>query len=171
MSKITYANKVAINENVEIPNINKITDDDMNEIKTVVNNNDNDMITINTKLANITGQILWTNSAPSGEFASQTISLSSSDYDEIGIYYYDYRVSKGMQYIRAKKGENIRLTTTFWYDSKIYIANRKIDFTTSTSVAIDNATGIETGAITTPVVANDQCIPVYFVGYKTGLFN
>lgn len=54
MSKITYANKVAINENAEIPNINKITDDDMNEIKTVVNNNDDDMITINTKLINAT---------------------------------------------------------------------------------------------------------------------
>lgn len=54
MSKITYANKVAINENAEIPNINKITDDDMNEIKTVVNNNDDDMITINTNLTNAT---------------------------------------------------------------------------------------------------------------------
>lgn len=116
-------------------------------------------------------QILWTNPNPSNSFSSQTIVLSSDDYDEIGIYYYDYRLSKGMQYIRAKKGESIRLITTFWYDSKIYIANRKIDFTTSTSVAIDNATGIETGAITIPVVANDQCIPIYFVGYKTGILN
>ena len=38
--KLTYANKVAINENAEIPNINKITDDDM--------------ITINTNLTNAT---------------------------------------------------------------------------------------------------------------------
>lgn len=54
MSKITYANKVAINENAEIPDINKVTDNDMNEIKTVVNNNDDDMITINTNLTNAT---------------------------------------------------------------------------------------------------------------------
>ena len=53
MSKITYANKVAINENSEIPDINKIKDTDMNEIKTVVNNNDDDLITINTKLTNL----------------------------------------------------------------------------------------------------------------------
>lgn len=53
MSKITYANKVAINENAEISDINKITDDDMNEIKTVVNNNDDELITINTKLTNL----------------------------------------------------------------------------------------------------------------------
>lgn len=44
MSKITYTNKVALNENADIPNINKVTDDDMNEIKTVVNNND-DIVT------------------------------------------------------------------------------------------------------------------------------
>lgn len=52
MSKITYTNKVALNENIDIPNENKITDDDMNEIKTVVNNNDDELITINTKLTN-----------------------------------------------------------------------------------------------------------------------
>lgn len=52
--KLTYANKVAINENAEIPDINKITDSDMNEIKNVVNNNDDDMITINTILTNAT---------------------------------------------------------------------------------------------------------------------
>lgn len=52
--KLTYANKVAINENTEIPNINKVTDNDMNEIKTVVNNNDDELITINTKLTNAT---------------------------------------------------------------------------------------------------------------------
>lgn len=44
MSKITYTNKVALNENADIPNVNKVTDDDMNEIKTVVNNND-DIVT------------------------------------------------------------------------------------------------------------------------------
>lgn len=44
MSKITYTNKVALNENAEIPDINKVTDSDMNEIKAVVNNND-DIVT------------------------------------------------------------------------------------------------------------------------------
>lgn len=44
MSKITYANKVALNENSNIADINKVKADDMNEIKTCVNNND-DMLT------------------------------------------------------------------------------------------------------------------------------
>ena len=40
MGQITYANKVALNENPSIPDINKVTDDDMNEIKNVVNQNE-----------------------------------------------------------------------------------------------------------------------------------
>ena len=40
MAQITYTNKVALNENPEIADINKVTDDDMNEIKSVVNTND-----------------------------------------------------------------------------------------------------------------------------------
>lgn len=46
MAQISYTNKVALNENPEIANINKVTDDDMNEIKQVVNDNYNNTIII-----------------------------------------------------------------------------------------------------------------------------
>ena len=36
---ITYDNKVALNENPDIPATNKVQDSDMNEIKSAVNNN------------------------------------------------------------------------------------------------------------------------------------
>lgn len=39
MAQITYSNKVALNENSSIADINKVKADDMNEIKSVVNNN------------------------------------------------------------------------------------------------------------------------------------
>lgn len=39
MNEINYQNKVALNENPEIADINKVTDSDMNEIKSVVNGN------------------------------------------------------------------------------------------------------------------------------------
>lgn len=38
MPIITYADKSAINENQQIPDVNKVKDTDMNEIKNVVNN-------------------------------------------------------------------------------------------------------------------------------------
>lgn len=46
MALISYTNKVALNENPEIADINKVTDDDMNEIKQVVNDNYNNTIVI-----------------------------------------------------------------------------------------------------------------------------
>ena len=39
MAQITYDNKVALNENPNVADINKVTDDDMNEIKTTINTN------------------------------------------------------------------------------------------------------------------------------------
>lgn len=46
MAQITYANKVALNENPEVADINKVKDSDMNEIKQVVNDNYNNTIQI-----------------------------------------------------------------------------------------------------------------------------
>lgn len=40
MAQITYQNKVALNENPDIPDINKVTDDDMNQIKSAHNDTD-----------------------------------------------------------------------------------------------------------------------------------
>ena len=39
---ITYDDKVALNENPSVAEINKVTDNNMNEIKSVVNNNANE---------------------------------------------------------------------------------------------------------------------------------
>ena len=46
MAKLTYANKVALNENPEIADINKVKDTDMNEIKSVVNGLDDNIGTL-----------------------------------------------------------------------------------------------------------------------------
>ena len=44
MAQITYANKVALNVNPEIADINKVTDSDMNMIRDVVNQNDTKLL-------------------------------------------------------------------------------------------------------------------------------
>lgn len=43
MAKITYENKVALNVNSDIPDVNKCNAIDLNEIKDVVNTNDDNM--------------------------------------------------------------------------------------------------------------------------------
>ena len=164
MSKITYANKVAINENPEISDINKVTDNDMNEIKAVVNNNDDELITINTKLTNITGQILWTNSSPTSTFEAQTIILSSSDYDFYEVYC-SYNNSTASSYVNAYKtikGKGIIMDNQ-GYTSGLSV-RRKIDYTNATHLLISSAYG---GAN----IDNGYLIPIYVIGYKTGIFN
>ena len=55
MSKITYQNKVALNENPSVADVNKVRASDMNEIKQVVNANDDDLNEIlKTKNINLT---------------------------------------------------------------------------------------------------------------------
>lgn len=61
MAKITYLDKVALNENTDIPDNNKVNANDMNEIKNVINTNDanvGDLADLNTKnISNIVNAI------------------------------------------------------------------------------------------------------------------
>ena len=59
MAQITYANKVALNENPEIAAINKVSDDDMNEIKSVVNANYNNTIQITNSQPTDSDNKIW----------------------------------------------------------------------------------------------------------------
>ena len=59
MAQISYTNKVALNENPEILDINKVTDDDMNEIKQVVNDNYNNTIQITDTEPTDTDNKIW----------------------------------------------------------------------------------------------------------------
>ena len=54
MAQITYENKVKINDNPSIPDINKVTDADMNEIKNVVNTNYNEQEETKGLVENVT---------------------------------------------------------------------------------------------------------------------
>lgn len=59
MAQITYADKVALNENPEIAAINKVSDDDMNEIKSVVNANYNNTIQITNSQPTDSDNKIW----------------------------------------------------------------------------------------------------------------
>lgn len=53
MAKITYSNKVTLNPQPSIADINKVTSDDMNEIKSVVNANDDTATAQGTAITNL----------------------------------------------------------------------------------------------------------------------
>lgn len=60
MAKINFTNKVAVNENTSIPDVNKCKASDLNEIKEVVNQNDDNVgnpANLNTTSKNVVGAI------------------------------------------------------------------------------------------------------------------
>lgn len=174
MSKITYTNKVTLNSQPSIADENKVTSGDMNEIKTVVNNNDDNVgdltsltttnktslvSAINEVKSNLSGTILWTNDSPGSSMAVNTlINLSSSDYDILEIYFNDQATNLYMKSCRVVKGKNILLDCVFNQNRRIRILNYVTD--TQYKVAGANNDGSSNAAV---------CIPIYIVGYKTGL--
>lgn len=71
MAQISYTNKVALNENPDIADINKVTDDDMNEIKSVVNANYNNTIQITDTEPTDSDNKIWIDTGEVGSQASE----------------------------------------------------------------------------------------------------
>lgn len=165
MAKITYENKETLNAQPSIANKNKVSSDDMNEIKTVVNNNDD-------TLSNVKGTILWTNPNPTIVMAPTQITLSSSDYDILEIFYVNYTTDGKIISGRTIKGNPTILTTLFFYNSNMYMGERIIEYIDATTLNIGNCRKIiDNSSISNTDVSNSWAIPLYIVGYKTGLFN
>ena len=163
---ITYGDKSYLNQNADIPATNKVQDTDMNEIKSVVNNNATETNTNTTNISNITGQILWTNPNPSSAISSATtITLSSSDYDVIEVFYLQATSSSGgtLYTNRFLKGYSTRMRIHTIDGVNVY---RTLTYSSDTSYIIQTTTA--DGTVTSPQIL---AIPLYIVGYKTGLFN
>lgn len=152
VNTITYANKVNLNENSGIAEINKITDANMNEIKSVVNNNA-------TELSNLKPVLLWTNPNPTSSFASQTITLSSNDYDMLKVIYL-YNLTSGLAGAQELyKGYGTRIS---YISSGNTPVQRTLTRNSDTSFVLSSTSGASTD--------DNNIVPLYIIGYKTGLF-
>lgn len=78
MALITYDDKVSLNENPQVADVNKVTASDMNEIKESVNENYN---TFDAFKTDKTLKKLWENPNMNTGYTTGTIELSSDDYD------------------------------------------------------------------------------------------
>lgn len=135
-----------------------INADNLNHIEGGIKDNE-------TSISNITGTILWQNSNPTADFAAQTITLNSSDYDMLEIFYRSNAV--GGTYFggnrKILKGYGTQLdwnsisSTNRW--------SRRMTLVSDTAFSVGDSHLVNTGDLT-----NDQCVPLYIIGYKTGLF-
>ena len=118
------------------------------------------------------GTILWTNPNPTSNFSAQDITLSSDDYDCIEIVYEFTRNAGYRQIISTGKipystNGGFMQAVTYGGDKGVIVGVRNISFTNKTTISIQNCNRYWT--IGTEI-GNDFCIPLYIIGYKTGLF-
>lgn len=113
-----------------------------------------------------TSKILWTNSNPNNDFAAQTITLNSADYDVLE-WIYRSDVSGNLCFSeKSIKGYGTQFVMpSLSSGSKQWV--RRIIRTSDTQFSAYDGRSLDGGTATN---ANSFCVPLYVIGYKTGLF-
>lgn len=159
MGQITYADKSAINENPGVADTNKVKAADMNEIKTAVNDN-------YAKINGLKGTLLWTNLSPSTLLPSDTnITLSESDsnYDILGVFFKTANDGTDVEYSQTLVGNNFNIGAIGYEGAGL---RRRIVRNSDTSYTIKAYNGETLSDSGT----GKYIIPIYIIGFKTGVF-
>ena len=116
---------------------------------------------VNESIENIKGTILWTNPNPedSSGFSAQTIALSSSDYDILEIFYTQYYTESQSILLSQRCPKNYGSVLISSLNAGV---SRRICTSNGSTVTFQD---------TSVAGSNLNNIPVYVVGYKTGLFS
>ena len=111
---------------------------------------------------------LWTNSRPDLAFASQTITLSSNDYDYLECFYYNYAVSgwRQVQSVKVPKGYDFNLATTIFASDNMHYGSRPVTRNSDTSFTFGENKGIASWSSNTVRTDNSWAVPIKIVGYK-----
>ena len=114
---------------------------------------------------NLTGKILWANPDPTQAISQATnISLSSNDYDILEVIYIQSTSNTVLMYsTKFLKGGSTRMRISSTDSSNMY---RGITYLTDTSYRIDLPYSDNT-----TIAVSTISIPLYIIGYKTGLFS
>ena len=112
----------------------------------------------------IKGTLLWQNPNPNNAMVDQAINLNSSEYDFYEVFYKNNKDVNRLKSQKSIKGSGVSI---FGLEGSAqgntYI--RDLDYVNDTTMIV--------GICANPGVSyvNDYCIPIYIIGYKTGLFD
>ena len=123
-----------------------------------------DITSIVNSINSLTPKILWTNPNPSSAISStQEITLLSNDYDILEVFYIQVTNGNLCYSSRFLKGNSTRMRIHTPDGTNIY---RELTYNNNTSYTIQLP-------YSDPTLANinSLAIPIYIIGYKTGLFN
>lgn len=114
--------------------------------------------------------LLWTNPNPNSKFGSQSITLSSEDYNFLEIYYYDWGFDsmawKDLKCVKILKGYHTVLEAILSYDSRAYVGTRRIRYVNNTSLQVDNCYALINENTFSSITSNAWCLPIKIYGYK-----
>lgn len=141
----------------EIGDLSELETTDKTSIVNAINEN-------NGKISNINGQILWTNPNPNNAISQITeITLSNDDYDVLEIFYKQEKNSRYMYFTKILKGGSTNMRINVAYSTNVF---RGLTYIDDTTYQIDLPY-----SETTLTNIYDLAIPVYIIGYKTGIFS
>ena len=127
--------------------------------KTIKSYVDGEISIMNTNLG---GKILWTNSNPTSEFASQNITLNSSDYDMLLVLFKRARDGDDLVSEITIKGYGMRVVTVAGDGGT---RRRVLSYVNTNTYNVGN--GLDSNGTS----INGALVPLYVIGYKTGLFS
>ena len=110
------------------------------------------------------GTVLWENPNPTAEFAAQTITLSSSDYNFLEIYFKD---SNTCQIEKITKGYGTRAIKVIGEGNGSYIGirMRSITYVNDTTYSITDGVKKDCNETGEAVVYNNVLVPIKIIGY------
>lgn len=152
-TEIQYNDKVDLNT-TSVAEINKVSASNLNEIKGVVNNN-------SVILQNTLGKKLWENQNPTASFPSQTITLTES-LANYSCYEIIFRQSKNASRMMTSGKIPVGYGTILGFEAG---SSFRATGTTVSGNTIDFENAQTSGATN-----NEYAIPVYVVGYKSGVY-
>lgn len=143
---------------------------DSNQMKTPTNIEQ----TIDNKLSPIRGTILWTNSDPTSAINVDTqINLSSSDYDFLKIIFKRTTNQNVIYTYETLRGSVIELfCNSTSGDSAPWVRSRILQYVNDSTYTMKTSESyLQFCNSSSRSNEKTGCIPLYIVGYKTGLFS
>ena len=112
------------------------------------------------------GTELWTNSNATASFNAQSVTLNSSDYNYLEIYFKGYKGQNYVNSMKVEKGMNGILSTGFFFSNDTFFGVRHFTYTNETTIAFESARKIIQNHALTNGEDNGWIIPVKIIGYK-----
>lgn len=117
------------------------------------------------------GKLLWTNPYPKAGFTSQKVTFKDNDYDILEIYFVNSTSQNYMQSQKFIKKWSGRIADVETHGSTVSsITMRNVTYNASDD-SYTFSSGLCQFSNGQQYDSNDRVVPIYIVGYKTGLFD